>query len=52
MAHGPMGPWPMDHGNFWTDGERSFCYTLVAARVEHLPKRDLMGALGPEIIKV
>ena len=38
--------------NFGTDGKRSFWDTLVSARVEKLPKRDLMGALGPAFIKV
>jgi len=39
-------------GNFGTDGETSCWDTFVSARAEQLPKRDLMGASGPEAIKV
>jgi len=49
MGRGHLGT---GKGKFGTSGKRSCWDTLVSTRVEQLPKRDLMGVLGPEVIGV
>ena len=47
MAHGPMA-----QGSFRTDGEMQFCDTFVTTRVGKSPNMGMMGASGPEFIKI